>query len=461
VPVANAAEIKAAMAKAAPGDVLVMRDGVWTDQDILFQGEGAPGTPIMLRAATPGSVVLNGASRLRIGGRHLVVEGLWFKDGQPTADVIEFRASSKLLAEGCVLRNTAITSFNPPDKKTECRWVSLYGANNVIESCYFADKRNAGATLVVWVDPARPNGHAIRRNHFGPRPPLGKNGGETIRVGDSAASPFISATVVEENLFERCNGEVEIVSNKSCENVYRGNTFLACEGALTFRHGKRCVAEGNFFLGQNRPKTGGIRIIDEGHRVVNNYFADLAGDGTRSALTMMNGRENSALNGYFQVRSATVAFNTFVNCRHNFLIGHPDGRETLPPTDCTIVNNVVQAAAGPLIKVVTAPQSFVWQANVFFGAPMGIESEGVAQHDPGLVREADGLWRPGPRSPLLDAADTKIVKTGVDMDGQPRPAIGADIGADEVSDAPKTSRPLKPEDVGPDWLPPAVRKIGP
>ncbi len=445
------------MAKAAPGDVLVMRDGAWTDQDILFQGRGTAAAPITLRAATPGAVVLNGTSRLRIGGRHLVVEGLWFKDGQPTADVIEFRASSKMVAENCVLRTAAITGSNPPDEKTECRWVSLYGANNVVESCYFADKRNAGTTLVVWVDPARPNQHLIRGNHFGPRPPLGQNGGETIRIGDSQTSSFLSRTLVEGNLFERCNGEVEIISNKSGENVYRGNTFLACEGALTFRHGKRGTAEGNFFLGQSQPKTGGVRIIDEGHTVVNNYFADLMGDGTRSALTMMNGRENSTLNGYFQVRSATVVFNTFVNCRQNFLIGQPDGRETLAPTDCLIANNVVETRAGPIVHTVTAPQNFVWKGNVFHGAPAGLDSAGIAERDPLLAREADGLWRPTAQSPLRKAADLTVSKAAVDMDCQPRPATTSDIGADEASGAPRTRRPLQPGDVGPAWMTGALK----
>jgi poly(beta-D-mannuronate) lyase len=46
-----------------------------------------------------------------------------------------------------------------------------------------------------------------------------------------------SRTVVEHNLFQECNGEIEIVSSKSCENTYRYNTFLNCEGAVTLRHG--------------------------------------------------------------------------------------------------------------------------------------------------------------------------------------------------------------------------------
>ena len=73
----------------------------------------------------------------------------------------------------------------------------------------------------------------------------GENGGETMRLGYSYQSMFVSRTTVEDNLFTQCDGEIEIISSKSCENVYRHNTFRDCEGTLTLRHGNRCVVDGN------------------------------------------------------------------------------------------------------------------------------------------------------------------------------------------------------------------------
>src|SRR5205085_451321 len=64
----------------------------------------------------------------------------------------------------------------------------------------------------------------------------------------------------------------EIISSKSCENVYRFNTFLDCAGMLTLRHGNRCLVEGNFFLGHHKHGAGGIRVIGEDHKIINNYF---------------------------------------------------------------------------------------------------------------------------------------------------------------------------------------------
>jgi poly(beta-D-mannuronate) lyase len=451
IPVTDAAAIAKAMKTAAPGDVLVMRDGPWTDQAISLRGNGTASQPITLRAQTPGKVILNGTSHLQLAGQHLVVEGLWFDRATAAEDVIEFRTSSAAVATNCVLRHVAITDCSPAQPTKETKWISLYGVSNVVERCYLTGKRNKGTTLVVWVDPNRPNHHVIRSNHFGPRPALGANGGETIRVGSSTESPFNSRTLVEGNLFERCNGEVEVVSNKSCENVYRGNTFRECAGALTFRHGKRCLAEGNFFLGGDQPDTGGVRVIDADHVVVNNYFADLRGSSARSALTFMNGKKNSPLNGYFQVSNAVVAFNTFVDCENNFLIGKPDSGGKLAPVNCTIANNIVRSRSGPLVDVVTAPTNFVWQGNLFFGAKTGITVAGIETKDPQLQLGPDGLWRPAANSPARGTAVGEFPKLTADIDGQPRPLTGKDIGADQSSSEPARNRPLTAADVGPAW----------
>src|SRR5438876_7357684 len=102
-----------------------------------------------------------------------------------------------------------------------------------------------------------PVGLCRPRIHFGPRPPLGRNGGETMRVGYSWQSMSNSCTAVAHNLFDRCDGELEIISNKSCENTYRYNTFLDCAGMFTLRHGNRCLVEGNLFLGHHKRGSGG------------------------------------------------------------------------------------------------------------------------------------------------------------------------------------------------------------
>ncbi|MDO8544750.1 MAG: polysaccharide lyase 6 family protein [Opitutaceae bacterium] len=466
---ATVAELHAAFRTARPGDVFLMRDGTWADADIVFEGTGEPDRPIFLRAATPGQVVLTGRSRVRFSGPWLVVDGLRFEkcgSGSPTiTDVVEFRTSTSRksgYATNSRLTNCSFVDCSPPDRKTNTRYVSLFGHDNRVDHCYLAGKTNLGPSLVVWLD-AGPVRHRIDHNHFGPRRELGTNGGETIRVGDSTTSQLNARCMVEANLFTACNGEVEIISNKSCENVYRHNTFVDCEGTLTLRHGHRNVVEGNFFFGHGKPKTGGIRIINEDQRVVNNYLADLTGEGPFAALCLMNGIPNSPLAGYDQVRRALVAFNTVVHCRESLVIGYQSairGEATLAPQDSTFAHNLVVGSAGPLVRIMTAPAGCTWRGNFFFGAEAGVRDELRSDAiDPRLARDREGRWRPLPDSPVVGAATDSYPEVIDDIDGQPRPAT-KDAGCDQLSAAPIVFRPLKEADVGPAWRRGASSRAG-
>ena len=79
--VATPAEYQQALRGVKPGDVIVLKDGVWRDFQILFEAEGRANQPITLTAQTPGGVVLSGQSNLRLAGSQLVVSNLVFRDG--------------------------------------------------------------------------------------------------------------------------------------------------------------------------------------------------------------------------------------------------------------------------------------------------------------------------------------------------------------------------------------------
>ena len=272
-----------------------------------------------------------------------------------------------------------------------------------------------------------------------------------MRIGDSGTSTNSSHTLVESNYYYNCSGDVEIISNKSCDNLYRYNTFVNSQGCLVFRHGKRCSAIGNFFFGNGILNTGGIRIVDEGHTVINNYFQDLRGREVRAALSLETGIPNSPLNGYFQVKNALIAFNTFVNCHTNMIISvdYGDGSQTLSPRDCIFANNIVKGVANNLIYQGGFPTNITWLSNIFFGGTLGITQPlGITITNPALSVADDGLYRPATNSPAIDAAAVLSTNAVDDMDGQPR-VDPKDIGADELSVAPITRGPVKLSDVGP------------
>ena len=346
--VASTADIARATNGLRPGDVLVMTDGAWKDQAVNFRARGTAEKPITLRAATPGKVLLTGKSSLLIEGEHLAVSGLFLKEGQATGDGV------KLGGRFCRLTDTAVVGG------TFKFFVHLFGADHRMDHCYLAGKTNDSPTMQVEAEGV-PNRHRIDHNHFGPRPPLGRNGGETIRVGYSHQSMSNSATLVEQNLFDRCDGELEIISNKSCENVYRGNTFLDCAGMFTLRHGNRCVVEGNFFLGHHKRGSGGIRVIGEGHVIVNNYIDGVEQGGIR----LTAGIPNSPLVGYFQARDCLIAFNTIVDSRGPLFeldAGIGTSGRTLRPENITLANNLLSPSDGPLLKG-TEGAGFKWMGN--------------------------------------------------------------------------------------------------
>lgn len=343
-----------------PGDTIIMKNGVWTNQSISFRAEGTAISPIVLLAENQGKVILNGNSKLAFAGKHIYISGLYFKDGTLSgSDVISFRTSSSSLAENCTISNIAIENYNPPLNTTDSKWVSLYGENNKVTNCSFINKNNSGTLLVVWLKAGTIPAHTIENNYFGFRNPnldnngAELNGQEIIRIGDSSTSMQTANVKVIGNFFDRCNGEIEVISNKSGSNYYSNNVFYECKGMLTLRHGNDCTVEGNYFFGNNISNTGGVRIIGENHKVYNNYFENLGGTNYRSAICMVRGKENSALNDYFQVKNALVAFNTMVNCNQSFSINYQSSSSyTMPPVGTVIAHNHVYNTSSSKTNVI-------------------------------------------------------------------------------------------------------------
>jgi len=452
--VGSVAEFDAAVKQLRPGSELVLAAGEWRDAELRFDAQGTPEQPITLRAEVPGATILTGSSRLHIGGNHLVVSGLWFRDPVTSkGDVIEFRRDSKQLAHHCRLTECAISAAktSAPDT-TEAKWLSLYGSRHRVDHCYFAGKTSAGTTAVVWLGGEPEGDHLLEHNHFGERTRLGKNGGETIRIGDSKTSDRSARCTIADNLFEHCNGETEIISNKSCDNLYTRNTFLECEGTLTLRHGHRAVVDGNWFIGHGRKLTGGVRLIGEDHRVVNNYFGGLAGEEFRCAITFMNGIPETPANGYQQVRRAVVAFNTIADCRHPFMLGLADNsKATLPPADCLIAANVVYCPQSQLAEAPSDSSGVRCVGNVVQTKSLGIDlGDGIQALPFTMAAGADRLWRASSPLPAAAKLPSEVALPLVDIDGQPR-AAHPQPGCDESVDALIRHSPPSHNTTGPSW----------
>ena len=336
-------------------------------------------SPITIKAETTGKVTIEGESYLKFGGEYLVVEGLYFKNGfSPSNAVIDFKISSKdkpdEISNNCKVTNCVIEDFNKPKRDKSDLWVQFWGRHNTLSNCYIAGKTNRGPTVRVSIAGIESinNYHQIVNNHFGPRPVKGGPSGETIQLGDSYTSMSPSHTMVANNLFEECNGEVEVISSKTNFNIFKNNVFYKSEGSLVTRHGNYSMIDGNYFIGDGENENyGGIRIINTGHWVVNNYFYGLKGKSFRSPLAVMNGIPKSPLNRYNQVTDVVVAYNTYVNCSSPWQFG--------------VGTNIAQAKVLPKSEIRSARAIRTTVANNIIYNEKGLESI-VVEND-----KADGV----------------------------------------------------------------------
>ncbi|WP_082859143.1 chondroitinase-B domain-containing protein [Microbulbifer sp. Q7] len=405
------------------GDTVMLANGVWKDFEILFTGKGKKGKPITLTAEEKGKVVLSGQSNLRLAGEHLVVSGLVFKNGYtPSSEVIAFRRNKDHLANHSRVTEIVIEDFSKPERMDSDYWVGVYGKNNRFDHSQLAGKRNKGVTMAVRLNSkaSQENRHRIDHNYFGPRPVLGSNGGETLRIGTSHYSLTDSLTVVENNFFDRCDGEVEIISVKSGKNILRNNTFFESRGTLTMRHGNGNLIEGNVFLGNGVDHTGGIRVINADQMIRNNYLEGLTGYRFGSGFTVMNGVPNSPINRYHQVVNAKIENNSFINVEHIHLAAGSDPERSAVPQDSSIADNIFYSESGKSpFSVFDDISGITFANNISNGFVDKKIHEGIDKVVDKLKRADNGLLYPVSDSAAQKGASKDLVVTTKEMTGAP------------------------------------------
>ncbi|WP_411817450.1 chondroitinase-B domain-containing protein [Hyphococcus sp. DH-69] len=413
-----------------PGDRVVLANGVWRDFEIVFSGTGTEEEPISLTAQTPGKVFISGQSNLRIGGEYLEVSGLVFKDGYtPTRDVISFRIDADRLANNSRVTQVVIDNYNQPERHEVDFWVMMYGKNNRFDHNHIVGKRNKGVTMAVRLDTeqSRENYHRIDHNYFGPRQILGSNGGETLRIGTSHNSLSNSYTTVENNYFDRCDGELEIISNKSGNNAFKNNTFYKSRGTLTMRHGNDNLIEGNVFFGEGADHTGGIRVINAGQTVRNNYMEGLKGSRFGGALVVMNGVPNSPINRYHQVKDATINNNSLINSDNIQLAAGSDAERSAVPIDSEFTQNLIYHARGRDVFTVYDDVSGIsFAKNVLAPMTPPAFSDGFRKEEIALERAENGLLYPADGRDVGVSRDLKVTRkdeTGVSWYPKTEPIV--------------------------------------
>lgn len=473
--VTNNDELNQAIIDAQPGDEIVLANGVWKDVQIRLTTSGTEDKPITLRAETAGEVLIQGQSDLKLGADYIIVDGLYFVNGySPSEAVISYAISKDSVANHCTVTNCVIEDYNKLQRNFQDLWVIFRGRHNQMDHCYLAGKSNRGPTVRVDIEGNRNinNYHKILDNHFGPRPPKGGPSAETIQIGNSFTSMSPSYTLVANNLFEACNGEVEIISSKTNFNEFRNNVFYKSEGSLVTRHGNYCTVDGNYFIGDKASENiGGIRLIGTGHTATNNYFYNLKGQNFRSPLAVMNGIPKSPLNRYIQVTDVVIAHNTWVDCTSPWQFGvgsNVSQKDVLPaseirsarPKRTVVANNLIYNTSGDVSPIVAHDKldGIQFESNVInnngvkFETVEGLETKAFDLKDLGtdiMVPAANF-----PETPVY--AGFEFDKFDKDLFGASRKdanAVGAVVGQPESAPA-----ILDKSKYGTDWY--SVKSMG-
>jgi poly(beta-D-mannuronate) lyase len=423
--VKTADELRSALKQVDPGTILELADG-----DYDFNGrieislKATRAQPIIVRAKNRGkSRIINNSRIVLTEAEHIVIEGLNFESS--------YGSAIKLC--GCQYVQITRNTFHLQEVQ-HGSWLTIEGIDgdsvrlshhNRIDHNIFEKKSLLGnfITIVgtIRAQPQISQYDRIDHNLFADIGPRVENGMEALRIGSSVFWASSGYTVVEGNLFERCDGDQEYITVKSCDDTIRNNTFRECLGSLSLRRGCRNTVEGNYFLGNGRTGlfldstgrtwilgTGGVRFYGHGMLILNNYFEGLTGTRWDATIAIPNGNiemgQNTPKGKHFRIYDASIVSNTFVNNSSNLEVGYDgDGFQGnwwhLPPINLQIQDNIIVGGKDTLIKIFTDPVSSSWINNIAWATSGAVVSrapiQGIQVRDPKLVNEGEVWHVPG------------------------------------------------------------------
>lgn len=472
------------------GGVFVVRNGTYRDFEASFEVVATAANPVIIKAETAGGVVLTGESHFVVKkSAYLTLEGFVF-EGQGEDSLVKLEGSNHIRITRNVFELETSESI---------KWVFIGGVyndntfpftfpshHNRVDHNIFQNKTTPGHYITIdgsFDDSGSEEVYhqsqydVIDHNHFKNNGPRAVNEQESIRIGWSEMSLSSGFTTVEHNLFEDCDGDPEIVSVKSSDNIIRHNTFRRSYGTLSLRHGNRNRVEGNYFFGDGKPVgtspagstlyTGGIRIYGTDHVIVNNYMEGLNGTRWDAPITLTLGDaidgQSSNLTKHFRAERVTIAFNTLVDNTHGIEIGFDNNNNyNKDLANITVANNLITGAENSLVAIVDSDNdqgsNITWINNLMYptgnaailsGATSTIfDADDVINENPSLEFDsATNVWRTSASTPVY--ANTLTVDPIVeDIEGQSRPAL-SNPGADHYSLETIRFAPLTMDDVGP------------
>jgi unsaturated chondroitin disaccharide hydrolase len=390
--VSSVADLQKAIDAATPGDIIYLKKGIYvTDADIVISKAGTASQPITIAAQEAGTEITGkGGFSLVSPAAYIIIKGFTFTHA----------ASKAKSAAGTSFCQWTQNVFETPGTG---EYLTIAGSDHQVDHNLFRNKDSLGRFLAI-----RGSGNQIaerlwiHHNYFKTQKSMGgRNGAEALQFGLSGLSLSSSNSIVENNLFEDCNGENELISIKASRVTVRYNTIRNCPAQFTLRHGNFCEVYGNYFI-----NTPGLRIFGDDHIIHSNHFENCS-----VGINIGNGgaevADGAPLTSHDRPDRVLIVFNTLVNNKTN--IAQTARNNGLGSTYITIANNIIQGGA-KAASIVGPTKEYVWAGNIIFNTEgAGDMPEGsYVNADPKLVKDARKEFHKG--SLIITPVKVKVLQ---------------------------------------------------
>jgi nitrous oxidase accessory protein NosD len=321
--VKTAEEFNKAAVSVLSGDEIVIANGSYTNWGTAINSNGTVDKPIIIRAESSGKAIFSGEVHqtvFQISGTYIQVKGLKFEGCQlfksKGADVVLIQMNT---AKYCRVTDCTFTKNTVDAQFMPIVVVSGQGEHNRVDHCQFTGNVNNQEVQVRVTANDVSLYTLIDHNIFMDKDSVtwkGNNGGECVQIGQDPIllGNSYSYATVRDNRFIHCNGEPEVISNKSSGNRYINNYFENCRGELVMRGGHECLIDSNTFAGG----IGGIRVNGTGHTITNNSLKNLP-----IAIRLMYGMAKGKIDTGFYIAASdcVIKNNRITHCDTGILIG--------------------------------------------------------------------------------------------------------------------------------------------
>ena len=416
-------ELLAAMRSAVPGSRIIAEPGEYQfDAAVLLELTGERRRPIVIKARQRnGSFIIGPSTFILRRSQFVTIEGFVFMNESSSAIRLEGSSNIRITRNMFRLKEKGRGSWvmvtgHPSD-------TTILSHHNTIDRNLFEKKKELGNFITIEgtkkFSSSVSQYDVIERNHFRDIGPRAENVLEAIRIGSSDFSLSRGYTILQDNLFERCDGDPEYISIKLSDCTVRRNTFVECLGSLSLRHGNHSTVENNIILGNGRTGTfldstgktwtlgtGGIRFCADSMTIVGNYMEGLTGSGWDATIAATNGdadyAEKKPLTKHFRITNALLERNILVNNASGLEIGfNGAGFQgnwwSKPPEKMTMKNNIIVGSSDTLIKLMDTPIDARFENTIVFPTGKAVAYAqpipGVIVNDPSL-RNVNGLKLP-------------------------------------------------------------------